>query len=360
MKETEIHMFEPSGCLNREAMAALVKDTLPAVLKEVARKHMESCPFCSDALEGYQLSEKDPMLLLSTLDNSFQVQKTKKQNRKKIVWLSVSIAASVALLVGIYLMFPASVSKPQLAENEIKRDKSVAQKSVEKVEPQKEIAVQNKQATVKPSSSKKTVQFVPPRVKDELSEVQDQVAPVREQPMEAKGKGEVKDSAISTNLADAKFEPAVSDGYFMGKKQGNTPTLNKRAMAYGTRRETVQGVANLNEKAEEEKNEPTTFVEQMPEFPGGEDMLKKFLNEHIKYPQAATEMGISGRVFVNFLVNKQGKISQIKVVRTIGGGCDEEAVRVVGLMPDWVAGKQNGRNVDVYYTLPIVFALSKK
>jgi len=107
----------------------------------------------------------------------------------------------------------------------------------------------------------------------------------------------------------------------------------------------------------EEKIEPYLVVEVMPDFPGGEGELYKYLQEHIKYPPLARESGITGTVYVRFIVDKKGKISAVTLLRGIGGGCDEEAIRVVQGMPDWKAGKQNGIAVPVYFTLPVKFIL---
>ena len=101
-----------------------------------------------------------------------------------------------------------------------------------------------------------------------------------------------------------------------------------------------------------------TVVEEMPQFPnGGEAALMKYLHDNIKYPPIARENGITGTVFVTFIVDKDGKVRDPKLLRGIGGGCDEEAMRVVSHMPDWKPGKQNGRNVLVQYNLPVRFTL---
>lgn len=97
-----------------------------------------------------------------------------------------------------------------------------------------------------------------------------------------------------------------------------------------------------------------TYVEQMPEFNGN---VQEYLANKLRYPDQAREAGIEGRVIVKFVVNEDGDISDAQVVRGIGGGCDEEALRVVKSMPKWKAGKQNGRPVKVYFTLPISFRL---
>jgi protein TonB len=100
-----------------------------------------------------------------------------------------------------------------------------------------------------------------------------------------------------------------------------------------------------------------TIVEEMPSFPGGEEKMMEYIAKNIKYPPVARENGITGRVYVNFYIDKDGKVQNVKIVRPIGGGCDEEALRVVKSMPTWKPGKQNGRAVNVNYNLPINFTL---
>lgn len=105
------------------------------------------------------------------------------------------------------------------------------------------------------------------------------------------------------------------------------------------------------------ENEVYTLVEKMPEFPGGMGELMKFLATNIRYPAQAKNAGIQGRVFINFVVETDGSIKDVTVLRGIGGGCDEEAVRVVSMMPKWVPGRQKGKEVRVSYNLPVKFSL---
>ena len=99
-------------------------------------------------------------------------------------------------------------------------------------------------------------------------------------------------------------------------------------------------------------------VEQRPSFPGGDGAFFKYLQDHITYPTLALENDIQGRVMVSFTVDENGAISHAKVVKGIGGGCDEEALKVIQAMPAWTPGKQNGRPVTVTHTLPVVFKLN--
>ena len=119
--------------------------------------------------------------------------------------------------------------------------------------------------------------------------------------------------------------------------------------------ETILKQQAVPESAPEENTKPFLIVEQMPEFLGGTEDLKRFIHQNLKYPQLARETGISGTVYVQFVVSKYGKIYDVKVLRGIGGGCDEEAIEVIKSMPNWRPGKQNGVAVPVYFKLPIKF-----
>ena len=102
---------------------------------------------------------------------------------------------------------------------------------------------------------------------------------------------------------------------------------------------------------------PFDVVEQMPQFPGGPAALMEFLSKNVKYPQEAYKNGIQGRVIVTFVINKDGSISDAKVVKSVDPQLDEEALRVVHSMPNWIPGRQNGEPVNVKYTVPITFKL---
>ena len=110
---------------------------------------------------------------------------------------------------------------------------------------------------------------------------------------------------------------------------------------------------------EDEPNKRFEHVEQMPQFPGGEAELMKYISNNIKYPPIAAENGIEGRVVVRFVVEKNGKVSDINILRSVDPSLDKEAARVIRSMPTWIPGMQNGRNVAVYYTLPVLFKLQR-
>jgi len=100
-----------------------------------------------------------------------------------------------------------------------------------------------------------------------------------------------------------------------------------------------------------------SHVEVMPQFPGGEGALMKWLADNIQYPAIASEQGIQGRVQLRFVVTPDGSVEQVEVVKSLDPSCDREAMNKVKKMPKWIPGKQNGNPVYVYYTIPVLFRL---
>lgn len=172
-----------------------------------------------------------------------------------------------------------------------------------------------------PPLLKSTIKFTPPVIKPD-EEVKDTVV--------IKTQEEVTKASVAISVADVK----------------------------GSTDEKAVDIADLNKQVVEDTiSQPYVYVEQMPQFPGGDNALHKFISSNLRYPESAIDNGIVGRVFVQFVVNSSGIITSVKVLRGIGGGCDEEAIRVIKSMPKWLPGKQNGSPVRVQFVLPIVFQL---
>ena len=111
------------------------------------------------------------------------------------------------------------------------------------------------------------------------------------------------------------------------------------------------------ENTKQEKEIPFDMVETMPEFPGGEQAMYKFIIDNIIYPTNAKEQGIAGKVYVRFVVEKDGSITDVKTMRDFNPELDAEAIRVIKMMPKWKHGTQQGKPVRVMFTLPINFKL---
>jgi TonB family protein len=129
---------------------------------------------------------------------------------------------------------------------------------------------------------------------------------------------------------------------------------SKRALA-------AKNSGGAMEKAETDEETSSVFisVQQMPSFPGGDAARKKYLSRKLKYPAQASENGIQGTVYVSFVVKTDGSLANIKILHGIGGGCDDEALRVVKLMPRWKPGHQNGKSVRTLINMPVYFKLQE-
>ena len=152
--------------------------------------------------------------------------------------------------------------------------------------------------------------------------------------------------------------PAVQEVEVLNVVEDNVETESIEVNTEETETEVV--IAAPVEAPVEEEEEEVVFVvvESMPEFPGGQQALFKYLSENVKYPVIAQENGIQGRVICQFVVNRDGSIVDVEVVRSGGdASLDKEAVRVIKSMPKWKPGKQRGKAVRVKYTLPVNFKL---
>lgn len=117
-------------------------------------------------------------------------------------------------------------------------------------------------------------------------------------------------------------------------------------------------IVEIEDEEEEDEAQVFVIVENMPEFPGGTLELRKYINQHVVYPEIAKENGIQGRVFVQFVVNKKGEVEQVKIVRGVDPSLDKESLRVIKNLPKWKPGEQRGKKVRVSFTVPINFQLN--
>jgi len=123
------------------------------------------------------------------------------------------------------------------------------------------------------------------------------------------------------------------------------------------RKEIEQIMEPVDKGGTESKPVIFSVAEQMPQFPGGQEEMYKFISNNLKYPVVDQEMGTQGRVTVRFVVSKTGEITNLELLKGISPTCDKEAMRVIKSMPKWIPGKQSGNPVQVYFTMPIVFKL---
>ena len=178
-----------------------------------------------------------------------------------------------------------------------------------------------------PPPTRPTVKFVPPKLVEDKKVVEETPPPKEEDLKDKEASTETKDG--DKNALVVIEDPGIGDV-----------------------KETII------ETPPPPKEEVFEFAEQMPEFPGGSQELLKYLAKNIKYPDIARENGYEGSVALSFIVDANGNISDVSILRDVPGGCGAEAVRVVKSMPPWKPGKQNGKPVKVKYKLPVKFKLS--
>ncbi|TAG54991.1 MAG: hypothetical protein EAZ27_07965 [Cytophagales bacterium] len=154
---------------------------------------------------------------------------------------------------------------------------------------------------------------------------------------------------VSYNMK--KFKDAIMD-FHRFSKQFPDDEMVKVLM------ETINDQSNIK-VIEGENDEIMLVAEVMPEFEGGHKAMQKFIAENLEYPEWALKKKIQGRVLINFVIDSKGDIKYPAIIKGIGGGCELEAMRVIMTMPKWKPGKQNGKNISVKFTLPVVFAVSE-
>ena len=245
---------------------------------------------------------------------------TGKRNVKALIWVMIGIA----LIFGIAyanLAIQNAMKQNAAIETDVELSK-LAQKKGAKVERKEPIKVEVEQKVVE--KVKSSVKFTAPEIKKD-----DEVKP----------EDEIKsqDDLSKTNTAIGTFD-------VKGNDEAEGEVLKAKEVV-------------VDEKPKEEETKVFHVVEQMPSFPGGDAELMKFLSTHIKYPVVAEENGIQGRVIATFVVERDGSISDVKVIKSVDPSLDKEAIRVLKSMPKWIPGKQNGSAVRVKYTVPVTFRL---
>lgn len=197
------------------------------------------------------------------------------------------------------------------------------------------------QTKKKAEVKQKKVEVEPERVVERVKSSIKFTAPVIKKDEEVKPDEELKtqDELMSTKTAIGTFD-------VKGNDDANGEVLKAKEV-----------IAEPEPPKHEEENKVFDIVEQQPMFPGGPAALMKYLSEHTKYPVVAQENGVQGRVTVQFVVEKDGSISDVHVLRGVDPSLDKEAVRVVKSLPRWTPGKQNGITVRVNYRVPVLFRL---
>lgn len=249
----------------------------------------------------------------------------KSTGKRNVIAILAVILLAIACQIGLTLKNIAdeAAAKRQAMQEAVELS-ALEQKKEAKVERKEVVKQENVEKVVE--KVKSSVKFTAPEIKKD-----NEVRPEDEM----KSQEEIMSSKLSVGSFDVK-----------GNDEGGEVLKAKEV------------IATEPVKPKEEENKVFDVVEQMPSFPGGNAALMNYLSQNIKYPVIAEENGIQGRVIVQFVVGKDGHISDVRVAKSVDPSLDKEAVRVVRGMPRWIPGKQNGQAVTVRYTLPVTFRLN--
>ena len=262
-------------------------------------------------------------LVFAGRNHAYGAYQLRKSTGKRNLWSMVFVAA-VAALAYVGLAAYNTYQEQQKARFEAEMEASLLeQKKEAKVEKKTEAPKIEVQKVEKVKSS---IAFTPPVIKKD-SEVKPEE--------EMKTQDELNENKTAIGAFDVK---------------GNDEEG-------GTVLKAVEEIATPEPPKHEEENKVFDVVEQMPSFPGGPSALMAYLSSHVKYPAVAEENGIQGRVTVQFVVEKDGSVTDVKTMKSVDPSLDREAERVVRSMPKWIHGKQNGSAVRVKYFVPVVFRL---
>ena len=263
-------------------------------------------------------------LVFEGRNQDYGAYKLRKGTTKRNIWSIIIVAlAAVLLYLGLQLQHMVEANRQVENTQAIELSALEQKKKEAKVEKKEQIKVEPEKVVEKVKSS---VKFT---------------APVIKKDNEVKEEDEIKlDEVEKSNKAVGAFTVEGND------EVGGEVLKAKEEIA-----------APEPPKQQVEENKVFDVVEQMPSFPGGMGALMSWLNQNIKYPVIAAENGVQGRVIVQFVVEKDGSITDVKVAKSVDPSLDKEAARVVSAMPKWTPGKQNGSAVRVKYPVPVTFKL---
>ena len=420
--EPDYKIFTPSGCLSPEGMAFYVQGNLSAKDAELVSDHLEHCEMCALAVEGYRLSvpgefsedlemleasfnheeEVTPEMVnevMPSVSSDFEGPRFPRLSQKEICEFSdnilrgsqtggkepqsnptevqrkggffsrhkpVMLAASVLLIIAVtggWFFFEIYKTGKQHEFASAIEKEDITTGTVLPAEPadSAEAVPASASPVTKKDEQHPFVGIPKPKQTNAIEIVSDDaeidaeiptakeedIAARRMPPLDVK---KLQEPSIRKSEGYAVAEPLPVQETETIYIEGVQLSENKRMKG--------NKAAEVDMEAEVAEAEVFMVVEEAPVFPGGEEARTRFLQENIRYPQLARESNIQGTVYVTFVVERNGAINDVRVLRGIGGGCDEEAVRVIRAMPKWMPGKQRGKPVRVQFNMPVKFILT--
>lgn len=387
-------IFTLSGCLTTEALMQFVSGKLNDSDLIKAQKHISECPLCADATDGLRMWLKENSVQNSSnpestwnqgnetpivpLKHPFEPmprsqsndlnpnlfynrtallnenikqhiharalrgpEDAKRMTYKPFVWLAA--AATIILFIGVgYVVWIQNQQTQRMQAQKQLRAREAA--LIAQIPENLAYPPLNSKVILNVKYNDEKGAHIPPVVtivNEDIAQVSDKMVSNGNKAARTSDENEYTETKRGVESDVFREE----SGTYKGQSSKRTFTAKH------------SGGAMTKAESEEETSSVFISVQRMPSFPGGDVARKKYLAKHLRYPVQAVDDGIQGTVYVNFVVKTNGSLADIKILRGIGGGCDEEALRVVKKMPAWNPGYQNGRNVPVRYTLKVDFKI---
>jgi TonB family protein len=359
-------LFMPSGCLTGDTLALFVSGSLASLDLEKAMKHLSDCPLCTDAAEGLkkwlqenqsaetQDSDVVHLDLLQHKTNKLNERirqrihekaisdsQVKNLSYKPVVWYAAAAAILLFIAVG-YIMWMQNQHELKLQAQKLQKDRELA------------LMAQIPENLAYPPSNTNVI----------LNIKYNHDKGLHIPPVVSIVNADVAMAASKTGSGGNNAARAIDETEYTETREGVESDVLRDESGMYKGQNSKHSIATRNSggatrKTDTDDDTRSVFisVREMPSFPGGEVARLKYLARNLRYPAQAAEEGIQGTVYVSFVVKKNGNLADIKILKGIGGGCDDEALRVVKKMPTWIPGAQNGKNVPVLYTLKVDFRL---
>jgi TonB family protein len=374
-------LFDVSGNLTVRAMEKYLRGELSMAEREIVQKHLAGSEFDREALEGMQkLATGEFRQEVEDMHAEILAvvgRRVKPVNsniyRRKYWYAAAGMAGLIGLSVLMFYLFREPVENHQLAvihaDTLVNKTTAVVLPLENNAKKEEEnLPVTGQKIQIEPTSV-----AAPEKSSDIQKVIEEPFQPVAdleaiesyESAIVADETGAVAEKDDDVAEEDVQMEVPVIGGIAVEEERGNVEKKHDGNVKRTGSSDQVYSKSAVSKGRtgvtahEPDSTELFVVVEKMPEFPGGEEALNRYLNDSIHYPEPAIENNIQGTVYIRFIVEKDGSITDITVLRGIGGGCDEEAVRVIKSMPNWIPGKQRGKPVRVAFTIPVKFDLDR-
>jgi len=365
MKELAINKyFTQSGCLTLEALEKFSSGNLPEKDIELLRAHIDECELCSDSLMGVELLQNKETLkktiskINQNLNEKLLNKNVKGQSSKysgKLFYFSA--AASILILIGVlfYLNFSANKLSSDNADFIVQENIKMPIPPTLSTETRKKADRETK--IVKKKNSPKSVQYP---VSEKLQHITINFSEIEDDDFFDEDLEISIDKGENTPKRKAESKGSGSpEGFLMEMIVINSGTNMNSGPSPPAHYHQINKEV-YSETDVEKRQEKIIFmaVETMPQFPEGENGLRNYLQNNLKYPSQARKARVEGKVYVSFVVNSGGRVTDTKIIKGIGEGCNIEALRVINKMPFWKPATQQGRPVSVRFVIPVYFKLN--